>query len=103
MAGAATAKRGSHTHPDHSMELGRLNRVIGQLEGVKKMIEGRRYCPDILVQTRAITSAVMAVESNILGRHIESCVRNAFDSTDSAEANSKVAELVDVFKGFRRT
>ncbi len=92
-----------HHHPDHSEETARINRAIGQLEGVKRMIEERRYCPDILVQTRAITSAVMAIESRILERHIESCVQAAFDSKDGGEAGAKVTELIDIFRGFRRS
>ena len=91
-----------HQHPDHPAETGRINRAIGQLEGVKRMIEERRYCPDILVQTRAITSAVMAIESRILERHVESCVQAAVDSKDSGAASAKVAELVEIFRGFRR-
>ena len=37
-------------HPCHKAEIPRLNRVIGQLEGIKKMIEEQRYCPEILIQ-----------------------------------------------------
>ena len=91
-----------HKHPDHSDESVRINRIIGQLEGIKRMIEELRYCPDILVQTRAVTSAVMAVEARILERHIESCVQAAFDADDGTEAGTKVTELVDIFRGFRR-
>lgn len=92
-----------HNHPDHSDESVRINRAIGQLEGIKRMIEERRYCPDILVQTRAVTSAVMAVEARILERHIGSCVKAAFNADDGTEAGTKVTELIDIFRGFRRS
>lgn len=39
-------------NPNHKHEIPRLNRAIGQLEGIKKMIEEQRYCPDIIVQLR---------------------------------------------------
>ena len=71
-----------HRHPCHKQEIPRLNRVIGQLEGVKKMIEELRYCPDILIQLRAARSAIRAVESNILKTHLQSCVAQSFASEE---------------------
>ena len=86
-------------HPDHSKQLHRVNRVIGQLEGVKRMIEDRRYCPDILVQTRAAASAVRSLEANILETHLEHCVRDAFNQQDAASTQEKIDELLEIFKG----
>ena len=88
------------THPDHSKQIHRINRAIGQLEGVKRMIEERRYCPDILTQTRAISSAVRSLEANILKDHLENCVRNAFKS-GKRDAEDKVEELVEIFRKYR--
>ena len=42
----------------------RLNRVSGQINGIKKMIDEGRSCADILVQLRAVSSAIKAIESN---------------------------------------
>ena len=44
-------------HPNHRAEISRLKRIKGQLDGIERMIEEGRYCPDILVQTRAVTAA----------------------------------------------
>lgn len=85
-------------HPDHSKELARLNRISGQLEGVKRMIEERRYCPEILIQLRAIRSAVRAVESNILKTHLQSCVVQSFAS--DADREQKIEELKKLFDQF---
>ena len=85
-------------HPDHSAEISRLNRLSGQVDGIKKMIEERRYCPDIITQLRAIQSAAKAVESNMLRRHLEGCVKDAFDSNDDAETSQKIDELMQIFK-----
>ena len=85
-------------HPDHSKELARLNRISGQLEGVKRMIEERRYCPEILIQLRAIRSAVRAVESNILKTHLQSCVAQSFAS--DADREQKIEELKKLFDQF---
>ncbi len=86
-----------NNHPDHSDENSRLNRMAGQVEGVKKMIEERRYCPDIVTQLRAIQSAAKAVESNILRRHLEACVKDTFASNDKEEVEKKINELLKIF------
>ncbi|TVQ76776.1 MAG: transcriptional regulator [Bradymonadales bacterium] len=65
------------THPKHEREFHRLNRVIGQLGGVRRMIEEQRYCPDILTQMQAIQSALKALELSILERHLQHCVSAA--------------------------
>ena len=86
------------THPDHTKLNVRLSRIEGQIGGVKKMIEERRYCLDILAQTRAMQSALKAVEAEILNTHLAHCVKDALHSTDETEAEKKLAEIVKVFK-----
>ena len=87
-------------HPDHSKQLHRVNRIIGQLEGVKRMIEERRYCPDILTQTRAVSSAVRSLESSILQTHLENCVREAFKS-GKRDSEKKIEELLEIFRKYK--
>ena len=89
---------GPEMHPSHEAELPRINRIIGQLEGVKKMIDERRYCPEILIQLRAIRSAVRAVEGNILKTHLQHCVVQTFAS--EAEKEAKIEELKQLFDRF---
>lgn len=88
----------SHTHPSHEENLPRLNRIAGQVEGVRKMIREKRYCPDILVQIRAIRSALRVVEGNILQKHLEHCVAQAFEQGDGA--TEKIAELRKLFEKY---
>lgn len=52
----------------------RLNRIEGQVRGVKNMLENDAYCPDILVQVSAITAALNSFNKVLLANHIESCV-----------------------------
>lgn len=52
----------------------RLNRVIGQLNGVKAMIDDNRYCGDVLVQLSAAESAVHSISAILLQNHLETCV-----------------------------
>ncbi len=88
----------AHAHPDHSKLIARLNRIEGQVGGVKKMIEERRYCLDILAQTRAMQSALKAVEAEVLNTHLAHCVKDALHSRNEAEVDEKLAEIVKVFK-----
>jgi len=85
-------------HPDHSEELNRINRIIGQLTGVRSMIENQRYCPEILIQTQAVRSAIKSLEGAILAGHLEHCVKDAMQSASSKEANKKIEELIELFK-----
>lgn len=85
-------------HPDHSKEGVRLKRVKGQLEGVLKMIEDRRYCPDILIQVRAAKSAIQAIEHSILKTHLANCVSEALHEKNEEKANQKIEELIDLIE-----
>lgn len=52
----------------------RLNRAIGQLGGVKNMLDDNRYCGDVLVQLAAAESAIRSVSGMLLQDHLETCV-----------------------------
>lgn len=52
----------------------RLNRAIGQLGGVKAMLDDNRYCGDVLTQLAAVQSAVAKVSQLVLKNHMETCV-----------------------------
>lgn len=52
----------------------RLNRAIGQLNGIKSMIDENRYCGDVLVQLSATRSAIQSIERLVLHNHLETCV-----------------------------
>ncbi|MCI8326555.1 MAG: metal-sensing transcriptional repressor [Lachnospiraceae bacterium] len=52
----------------------RLNRIEGQVRGIKSMVESDRYCVDILTQVSAIQSALNAFNKNLLRNHIATCV-----------------------------
>lgn len=54
--------------------MNRLNRIEGQVRGVRSMIEEERYCVDILTQVSAIQAALNAFNKQLLAAHIKSCV-----------------------------
>lgn len=87
-------------HPSHKEELPHLNRVSGQIEGVKKMIEEERYCPEILTQLRAIRSALKGIELRILDTHLSSCVDQVFLFQNQAEQKKKINEIRELIKRF---
>lgn len=74
--------------------INRLNRVEGQVRGVKKMVEDERYCVDILTQVTAIQAALNAFNKKLLANHIHSCVVD-----DIKEGNMEVVdELCDTIQ-----
>ncbi|MDO4295584.1 MAG: metal-sensing transcriptional repressor [bacterium] len=54
--------------------LNRLNRIEGQVRGVRAMVEEERYCVDILTQVMAIQAALNSFNKVLLSNHIKSCV-----------------------------
>lgn len=56
----------------------RLNKAVGQINGIKKMIENDRDCPDVLIQIAAVRSALATLGLLITEDHIEHCVTDAF-------------------------
>lgn len=52
----------------------RLNRIEGQIRGIRGMVERDAYCTDILVQSSAATAALNAFNKDLLANHIRSCV-----------------------------
>ena len=54
----------------------RLNRIEGQIRGIRNMLENDAYCPDILIQSAAVNAAVNAFNKELFASHIRSCVAN---------------------------
>lgn len=68
-------ERSKHREGEEYKKLmNRLNRIEGQIRGVKKMVEEDRYCIDIINQVSAISSALNAFNKVLLADHIQSCV-----------------------------
>lgn len=76
----------------------RLNRAIGQLNGVKGMIEDNRYCGDVLVQLSAAESAIHTVAEKLLQDHLETCVIERIRQGD----DEVITEAMQLIKRFAR-
>lgn len=74
----------------------RLNRAIGQLNGIKTMVEEDRYCGDVLTQLAAVESAVKAVSREVMQDHLETCVVERVQAGDT----EVVDEVMGLFKKF---
>ena len=71
--------------------IARLNRIEGQIRGLKNMVESDAYCNDILTQASAATSALNGFSKEVLARHMHTCVAD-----DIRKGNDEVIdELMD--------
>ncbi len=73
----------------------RLNRIEGQLRGIKKMIDRDAYCNDVLVQLSAIENSVKSLSNHILEKHLYSCVTRDLE-------NGKLETLDEIISLFKR-
>ena len=89
-------------YPDHGGNIVSLKRIEGQVRGIQKMIEGGKYCVDILVQINAAISALYLVEENVLERHFEGCVKGAVYGKSQIEKQKKLEEIMMLIKKFRK-
>lgn len=84
---------------DHNAELRRLSRIKGQVEGVERMIIEKRYCPEIVIQIKAVRSALRMLEANVIEGHMRHCVSTAIKSRDPLVAQEKLEEILLLMKG----
>ena len=83
--------------PKHNDLLPRLRRIEGQIRGISRMVEERRYCIDIIQQLTAARKALDQVSLKIMNGHIKSCVSDAIRRQDGAK---KVEELMETLGRF---
>lgn len=67
-------KKKQRTPEEYTKLINRLNRIEGQIRGIRGMVENDAYCPDILVQSAAVNAAVNAFNKELLASHIRTCV-----------------------------
>ena len=83
-------------YPNHEEQLNRLSKIEGQLRGVRRMIEDRRYCIDIVSQIKAINAALKQVQMGVLEKHIHHCVAESLNSRKPEIFEEKVTEIIEV-------
>ena len=74
----------------------RINRAVGQLNGIKAMVEEDRYCGDVLTQLAAVEKAVASISRIIMRDHLKTCVTERIQAGDQ----QVIDEVMDLLKKF---
>ena len=83
-------KKKERSEEEYKKLMNRLNRIEGQIRGIKGMVERNAYCTDILIQVSAINAALNAFNKELLANHIHTCVAEDI----RAGKNETIEELV---------
>jgi len=78
--------------------INRLNRLEGQVRGVKGMVEKEVYCDDILIQVRAIRSALDSVSKLILENHVRNCLSGRIKAGEPSSVDELIETIGRVLK-----
>ncbi len=76
----------------------RLNRIEGQVRGIKGMIERDTYCDDVLNQLAAVQSALHSVGRLLLENHMKSCVRERIEQGDEQVIDEVMTTIKKLLK-----
>lgn len=87
----------------HEEQLPYIKKIEGQLKGIERMIQEKRYCPDIITQLHSIIGALYRVENEVFRKHIDGCVVHAFRGKSESEKQKKIDEVVELIARFRKT
>ncbi len=75
----------------------RMNKLIGQMNGIKNMIEDDRYCDDILIQLSAADKSIKSLANLILENHMHTCLIEYIENKEY----EIIDEIVELFKRFQ--
>ncbi len=95
---ACSEKRKERSPEEYRDLINRLSRIEGQVRGIKAMVENGAYCPDILIQTSAVNSALNSFSKVLLSNHIRTCVRNDIKDGNDEVVEELVATLQKMMK-----
>lgn len=79
----------------------RLNRIEGQVRGIRRMVQEPRLCIEILQQLSAAEAALNRISLAVMRYHVEKCVPDGVAKGDP-ESTQRLSELVDIFDRFAR-
>ena len=92
-------KRKKNRKPEVKKELmKRLRMAEGQIRGIQRMVEEDAYCPEILIQVSAVTSALNSFNKELLANHIKSCVREDIQAGKDESVDEFVKMLQKLMK-----
>ncbi len=85
---------------DHSKLIARLNRIEGQVRGLKRAVEEDRDCMAVLKQIAATSGALRSLGAVLLEEHLKGCVATAIQV--DGNASDQISEVVDIFNKFSK-
>jgi DNA-binding FrmR family transcriptional regulator len=85
---------------DHPKLIARINRIEGQVRGLKKMVEEDRDCLQVLKQIAAASGALRSLGSVILEDHLKGCVATAIQA--QGNESDLISEVVEIFNKFSK-
>lgn len=91
-------RKKTRTDEEYTKLINRLSRIEGQIRGIRGMVENDAYCPDILVQSAAVTAAMNAFNKELLASHIRTCVADDIRAGNDAVIDELVQTLQKLMK-----
>mgnify|MGYP002448736677 CR=1 FL=1 len=86
------------TEAEYKSLVHRLNRIEGQVRGLREMLQKDAYCPDILIQVSAVSAALNSFSKELLATHIRTCVADGIRQGDDAVIDELVTTLQKLMK-----
>lgn len=93
-----THKHKHRGEKEYKSLINRLNRIEGQVRGIKSMVENESYCTDILMQVSAVQAALNAFNRELLSNHIHTCVAENIRKGDDSVIDELTAALQKLMK-----
>lgn len=92
-------------HPDQTQYrkqdlMTRLNRIEGQVKGIKRMVDEENSCVDLLTQIAAVRAAINKVGGLILDQYANDCIQRSFESESKDQEIKNLTESVQKFLKF---
>ena len=91
-------KKKHREEKEYKQLINRLNRIEGQVRGVRSMLENDAYCTNILIQVSAIQAALNAFNRELLSNHIHTCVADNIRAGDDSVIDELTATLQKLMK-----
>lgn len=93
-----TSKSKNRTEMEYKDLLNRLNRIEGQIRGIRGMVEKNAYCVDILTQSAAASAALNSFNKVLLSNHIHTCVADGIRQGDEEVVEELVKMIQKLMK-----
>lgn len=93
-----TKKTKERSEQEYKKLINRLNRIEGQIRGVRGMVEKNAYCTDILIQVSAVNAALNAFNRELLANHIRTCVSTDIKNGKDETVDELIATLQKLMK-----